>query len=61
MNLGNELQADIWAFVKGRRDALATAQREYEEAQELLRRMKSAGLDSHLPTIEEAQAAWRGE
>ena len=59
--MDKELQAEIWAFVKTRRDALLVAQAEYEEAESLLKKMESAGLADHLPTLAEVQAAWRGE
>ncbi len=59
--MDKELQAAIWLFVKDRRDALSDAQRQYEAANVLLKRMKAAGLADHLPTLEEVQAAFRGQ
>lgn len=55
--MDRELQAALWSFVKDRRDKLIFAQREYEEAQELLMRMHEAGPDDHLPTLDEVAAA----
>ena len=55
--MDREMQAEIWAFVKTRPDALLGAQRDYEEADALLKRMYEAGLADHLPTLEEVRAA----
>lgn len=41
--------------------AAHTVERQYRELHELLGRMKNAGMSVHLPTLEEARAARRGE
>ena len=55
--MDQKLQAEIWSFVKDSRDALLAAQRECDRANTLLKLMHAAGLDSHLPTLEEVRAA----
>lgn len=56
--MDRDLQAALWDFVKTRRDELASAQRRYEEAEALLQRMQAAGLDDHLPSLEDVRAAF---
>lgn len=57
------LQAALWRAIKNARDDAANdlmdAQRRLEELEELLDRMKAAGMDDHLPTLEQVQEAWR--
>jgi hypothetical protein len=56
---------DLWRTIKAARDdaenAANIAARRCEELNDLLARMKAAGMADHLPTIEDVQAAWRGE
>lgn len=60
-----DLVRDLWIAIKAARDEsmhqkMAATARE-AVCNDLLRRMKDAGMTAHLPTLEEAQAAWRGE
>jgi hypothetical protein len=59
------LVRELWAVVKAARDEARndeTAARNRAEAfDRLLVLLKDVGGADHLPTLEEAQAAWRGE
>lgn len=55
------LIADLWSFVKEERDAAHDTVQRHDRIQKLLSRMEVAGMANHLPTIEEVQAAWRGD
>lgn len=63
--LDAQLVEDIWSEVKSCRDLLMNHHRESSEAwhrlDALLGRMKKAGMSDWIPTIEEVQAAWRGD
>lgn len=60
-----ELVSRLWQEIKTSRDeAEENARREEQRAKRLnslLSGMKAAGMADHLPTIEEVQAAWRGD
>jgi hypothetical protein len=65
VTLPPELVHPLWSEIKAMRDeaccaAMKEAARE-ERLNDLLKRMRAAGMADHLPTIEEVQAAWRGE
>jgi hypothetical protein len=56
-----ELIQELWATVKTLRDEVACLRSREDDLNALLDRMKAAGMSAHLPTLEEVQAAWRGE
>lgn len=56
-----ELVQELWAQVKTLRDEYATTRHREDDLNALLGRMKAAGMCAHLPTLEELQAAWRGD
>lgn len=60
-----DLVRDLWVEIKSARDesAYRAGLETDREARlnGLLKRMADAGMKDFLPTIEEAQAAWRGE
>lgn len=60
-----ELVSELWAVVKAARDEAIcderAARHRVEAFDRLLKWMKDVGAADHLPTLEEAQAAWRGE
>lgn len=55
----------LWAEIKRARDRASQAARDATQQEEWLNRllnsMKAEGMADHLPTLEEVQAAWRGE
>lgn len=53
-----EMQTMLWRLLKDRRDETAQAA---ELAQRDLDYAMKRGWHNHLPTLEEARAAWRGE
>lgn len=56
------IQADMWSAIKDARDAAAnrlrSAQIELDRLNDLLARMKAAGMNSHLPSVEDIRLAW---
>lgn len=60
-----DLVRALWLAVKSARDEASYAKvvAAHREAlcNDLLERMKAAGMADHLATLEEAQASWRGE
>jgi hypothetical protein len=60
-----QLVSELWSVVKAARDeaiqAEHAARNRAEAFDRLLKWMKEVGAADHLPTLEEAQAAWRGE
>jgi hypothetical protein len=65
VTLPAELVRQLWATIKGLRDDFANlrleAERSEKELNALLVHMHAIGMADHLPTIEEVQAAWRGQ
>lgn len=60
-----DLVQALWSEIKGLRDDAAhqaqNAKWQEHKLNDLLNRMKAAGMSDHLPTLDEARKAFRGE
>lgn len=65
VTLRSHTARNVWKEIKEARDHATYMEQHFRETRErldiLLMLLKEDGCAAHLPTIEEAQAAWRGE
>ena len=56
------LRVEMWAAIKDARDAarnrMIEAEAEHDRLNDLLTRMRDAGMADHLPTLAEVREAW---
>lgn len=61
MEIPDDLARELWTIVKDKRDMAAIAATSERELNELLHRMKDAGMAGHLPSVEDVITAWKAE